>query len=439
VAVQQKYSYDLTYQLGILKLMARDPSFLKLHPDVVQPRFFILDTHMQVAQILLGFFKKHAESPSYDSMRKEMGDYFLSFNTRDETKQEIHRVVEQIYREEITNRDAIMQSVCYFAQSSSLRSAMKNVLDLIDQQGPLDEAEILVRKALAVGSRQTESWSFFEKIQGFRDRMIADRAYYPKFKIKTYFPSLDRATHGGIGAGQIWVVAARPKRGKSTLMVNLGASAIYQGKTVVHFSFGDMTKMDVMVKYAQRFSGMTAEQIMQGYDVESFCDKIVQAQPSACLEIIYDSPGVVGVPEMHATLGQLKVIRGINPDLVIVDYANKMKKPVQDNSYLSMSLIYDQLKALADDYECAILTGTQLRRKSGKDGDAGEGDTEEVAESYAQVADCDLMMFIHQTQSDEAQGNKATLNVSVNRRGEAVKVPVVFKKAIALFKETLGR
>ncbi len=439
MATSQKYSYDLNYQIGILKMMAQDPSFLKLYPDVIEPRFFVLDIHMQVAQILLGFFGKHGESPSYESARKEMADYFVAFNTSDEIKGEIHRTVEQVYREQIQNRDAIRDTVCYFAKSASLRGAMRDVLDIIDQHGALDEAESVVRKALTIGSRQTESWSFFDMVPGFRGRMLEDRMYSPKFKIQTPFPALNLATFGGMGPGQIWVVAARPKRGKSTLMVNLGAAALYQNKTVVHFSFGDMTKMDVMMKYAQRFSKMTVKQIMQGYDLQGFCQRVIQHNPESHLEILYDSPGVVGVPEMYAVLGQLKITKGVDPDLVIVDYANKMKKPKEDNSYLAMSIIYDQLKELGDAFECAVLTGTQLRRKSGPDANAGEGDEEQVAESYAQVADCDLMMFIHQRREEEAQGDKATLHVPIVRRGKAVDVPVFFKKDIALFKERITR
>lgn len=426
---QQKYSYGMDFQKSILNLMIQDKTFLETYPDVIHPRFFTLDVHMAIAQIVTNYWKKHREVPQESTIQVECGDYFVTYNTSEAKRQNILDVLDEIYHTQIQNRAAITDRVCHFARTQSVKDGIREVLDLIDQGDDLNNTLDIMRQSLAVGAPQAEYWSLFPEMRRFQQRLKEDQGYNYKNKIQTLLPKLDRATFGGIGAGQLWVIGAKPKGGKSTLLCNFGAAALLQSKIVIHFSFGDMNRFDVLLKYAQRLTGMTVESILANpTQVES---SILRMQkPGAAMYIQYESPGVMGVPELYAQLSLMRATSGVDPDLVIVDYANKMKMDDYNNTYRSMGRIYEGLKELGDAFDCGVLTGVQLKR----DADRDKGTPEGVADSWQQVADCDLMLFINQSEADEGQG-RAVLSVPIIRRGGSTSIPVLFNKTIARFKE----
>jgi hypothetical protein len=421
-----RYTYDYDYQVGILKLCVRDPTFLKTHPDVVQPNFFSVDNLMIVAQMILGFFEKSkGDIPSPESLRKAASDYFLQFNVVIEVQHSVMDLVNRLYTEELRNATSIRDSVCRFAQRQALRIGLRDVLRLLDKDEDLESAVEIVRRSALVGTRRREGWNFFREVHEIKDKLAQDANYNEVNKIPTGFSKIDEVTFGGIGVGQIWVVGAKPKGGKSTLMVNIGCSGIYTGKKIYHYSFGDMNKMDVLVKYAQCIANMTVQELFRSqFTVSHKVNQAVLSCPGAYLEIIYESPGVMSVEDVYSDLGYRRAQSGISPDLVIIDYANKMKQPLKESSYRSMSMIYGGLKELGDSFDCGVLTGAQLRR----DAKSGEGHAEDIAESWLQIADCDSFIVINQTEA-ENKASTARLSMPIVRRGRTVdRLDVAFIK-----------
>lgn len=421
----KRYTFDFEYQVDILKICVQDPNFMKSHPDVIEPRFFNLDHLMTVAQILVTFFNKHKEKPEYAIFVEAVAVYFAQFSVRPELQAVVRDLVERIYRELPRNKQAVIDSVCEFAQRQSIARGCGEVLDLLEKGGELGQASDIMRRASVVGMRQREGWNFFHEYPKLSDRLKDDKSYNPKNKIQTGFTKFDWASFGGIGSGQLWVIAAKPKGGKTTLMVNIAAHAIIQRRKVYHYSFGDMNKLDVMIKYVQCFTSLTVPQILVNRNYVSRCDSIIQSVPGAALEIIYESPGVMDNEKLYMDLAFRVAQTGISPDLVVVDYANKMKYPIPESSYRSMSLIYEGLKELGDAFDCGVMTGVQLRRDANKE----KGGPEDIAESWLQVADCDAMIIINQSDVEEA-AHKARLSMPIIRRGQSVaSLEVQFLKA----------
>lgn len=438
----RKYPYDFEYQVDILKVAVQDPAFLVHNPEVFQPQFFSLDHLMMVAQMVRAYYDKHREVPGYPALKHEASVYYAQFRVKDVVQIPVNDIIERVFREHPRNKVGVVNTIQDFARRQSISTGVREVLDLLEEGGEMDRVLEIMRSSTAVGTRQRTGWSFFQEIGNLRTRLQEDKDYNPANKINTGLRRIDRNTFGGIGPGQIWTVGAKPKGGKTTLMCNIGASAIYQGRKVYHYSFGDMNKTDVMVKYAQIFSNMTVEQLLQGGGAELRFQQIIDACPGAHLEIIYESPGVMGIEDLYADVGLRMARTGVKPDMIVIDYANKMKQPIPESSYRSMSRIYEGLKELGDSFNAGILTGVQLRRSAhGQKKQENEVGTEEdVAESWLQVADCDALILINQTAMQDEQ-HKATLTMPIVRRGKSItasgndRYEVFFYKDKARFKD----
>lgn len=431
-----KYPFDYHYQVDILKVSIQDPVFLSQHPGVVQPQYFSADNLMTVARLIIEFFEAYKEPPGLPAIRNAASNYFAKFKAEDAFVSNVHSVIDTIYSERPYNANAIKDTIRDFAQEQSVKGAVTEVLKLLEDRGNLAEATEIMRRASQVGTRQRESWSFREKIKDLRELLLNDPNYRPESKIKTAFSEIDIASNGGIGIGQIWTVAAKPKGGKTTLMTNIGVQALFQGKKVYHYSFGDMDKVDVMNKYAMCLSGMTQLDLVNDQVATIYAERALQGCQGAELEIIYESPGVMDVGDLYTDLSYRVSRTGISPDLVIVDYANKMRFKYGENSYRSMSIIYEGLKELGDAFSCGILTGVQIRRKKAQVTKGGEqknldSTPEDVAESWLQVADCDALIIINQTER-EVDRNMARLSMPIVRRGAKVSnYPISFRPDIA--------
>jgi len=447
--LSQKYPYAHEYQMDVLRLCVQDPSFLPTYEvDVIQARYFTLDSFNVVYKLIQQFFTSYHEIPSYAHLTQAASDYFVQYNMRVERQGTITDVVDRVYTEPLVNRQAVLDTICDFAQRQALIRSAKEIGDIAINGGDPDKAVEVIRKAATIGSRKRKSWSLFGKAGELTKILQTDASYNPKFKIPTGFPTVDKNTFGGIGVGQIFVVAAPPKTGKSTLMASVGVAAMAAGHNVFHYSFGDMNEVDVLMKYIMRLSNLTTEQIMLGHNYMSRVSRFKSNCRGADVVIRYDSPGKVGVNELYNSVGHEIAKSGRQPGLIIVDYANKMKFPILENSYRSMSMIYEGLKELGDAYECGVLTGVQIRR--GSSDTPGPGD---VADSYMQVADADAMFFIYRDgeennpyvqnsaadREDELNPNRQRrlfLSMPIVRRGfEIPRLPVTFRPAIAQMRE----
>jgi KaiC/GvpD/RAD55 family RecA-like ATPase len=52
---------------------------------------------------------------------------------------------------------------------------------------------------------------------------------------------LEKSIHGGVGAGNIGVIAARKGTGKTACLVHIATDQLFQGKHVIHVSFAGRT------------------------------------------------------------------------------------------------------------------------------------------------------------------------------------------------------
>lgn len=432
----QKYEYDYEYQVTILKVCVQDPSFLRRYPDVIQPRFFSVDVLATAAKLILDVYARDKEAPTYTVLSQQANQYYVQYRVREETQGAVNQLIYRLYHETPQqgfqlNIQSVTATVCDFARRKSISRGIQEVLTLLDKGSELDRVLEIMRNSVSVGSGRQIGWSFFDAATvGLREKILDSQDYNPDNKIQTGFSNIDQKTFGGIGAGHIWTVAAKPKVGKSTLMCNIAGNAIYQHKRVFHYSFGDMNKLDVTVKYAQFFTGLTLDQLTQSDGAEVRLQRLLNACPEAHLEIVYESPGKVTVEDLYADVGFRSAHLGFYPDLVVVDYANKMRQPLTDNTYRSMNIIYEGLKELGDAYGCGVLTGVQIRRTGTR-----EGSTEEdISDSWMQVADCDAMMILNVRENDHGV-EEHTISLPIVRRGRSLPAfPVHFFKEIARIK-----
>lgn len=124
--------------------------------------------------------------------------------------------------------------------------------------------------------------------------------------------------------------------------------------------------------------------------------------------------GMLTMPGLRAYLNQLEDQFQWSPDVVIIDYPDKMKVD-QQNLRLELNRLYVELRGLMDERNCAGVVVSQTNR-------SGENTRvitrRHLAEDYSKAQIADIVMTYNQTEA-ERQNNLARIYVDKNRDEEA--------------------
>ncbi len=216
--------------------------------------------------------------------------------------------------------------------------------------------------------------------------------------IETPFSKINnavRASHPdkGFHAGDVVVVAARPKDGKTSMLCSIGAHAALNGFNVIHMTSDfELSPSEVMLKYS--------DFLPNEVDGSLFSDTYRTLSPDL---VFFDVLGVVSRAAFQT-------------DMLIVD-------PIPR---ISTSLAFCALQRVGAALGCPVFTSTQLRRNGDFDsGSSKESSREGPGEApWATAAMATAVIEIHRPE-DLRMHNRAEVSVPVNRYGPSVSPFVV--------------
>lgn len=130
--------------------------------------------------------------------------------------------------DEIPNSQFIKDSSLDFCRKQVLKGAMMKSVKLI-KSSSFDEISKVIEDALKLGTDNNFGHDF---IKDFEERYTLTS----RDPVSTGFERVDEICKGGLGKSELGVVIAPTGAGKSMVLVHLGAQALKQGKTVVHYT-----------------------------------------------------------------------------------------------------------------------------------------------------------------------------------------------------------
>lgn len=419
---QTKYIFNAGYQQRVVSLLLRDPAFLSNYGDVVNPAFFDDPILTSITRIAVAFHQTHGVPPSKDSLLEEYRRFCNDFRVQEADRQRMLSAVDSVYGLDLLDGEAIAERVVEFGRRQGMRGAILQSIELMSKDGSdLEDISRMVQGALHIGTgTRSLGFDFFRNIGNLTKLATTSNAYDPRMQILTGFPGVDKATMGGPGIKQVWLVMAKSGVGKSTWCVNAAAAAVKQGYAVVYITIADLQEIDVAVRFAARFTGCTIEQVLR--------DDLLFQQRSAALakwqnylKIRYWPAGTCDVSMIRSYLSKLIAVDNIVPRVLVVDYPSKMKGVHNDSGsgYAGLGKISDGLNAIANDFNVLVYTPSQVNRWSPTGEDSYiTGDN--IQDSKIPYDNADGAISLNQTPAESvANPQKVRLWVDKVRRGRA--------------------
>ncbi|MDR1536002.1 MAG: hypothetical protein LBU64_13075 [Planctomycetota bacterium] len=251
-----------------------------------------------------------------------------------------------------------------------------------------------------------------------------DRIFESRRGLSTGLSSIDKYI-GGLCPGDLVVIGARPKKGKTSIMVTITALA---NVPTVFFSL-EMTALEIVRKLICITGRIPGREL---FNRRTEADTIKAELWKRPLRII-DTPGLnaVDIAARSYSIPNLK--------LVVVDYAQILGRlPGAKDSRESLVESVKGLKVLAKRLNCAVIIGSQLNRESeGKVTPAGLAESDELLRS----ADCVLLLdWKFEDAPPETPFVQTPVEVEVQavcRHGCGGKFPLLFYRGQGRFGEVV--
>ena len=393
--------FGKTFQENLTRLIIDDRSFSDQILEVLDINFFE-QKYLQVFNKLLKDYKdKYNVHPTRSILETVLR---TSLNEENEL---VQKQVRDFFaraiaaKEDVKDVDYIKEHSLDFCKKQKLKEAMLSCAELL-KSCKFEEIKLNLDKAMMLGMDNN-----------FGHEYIVD--FEERFKLKSRNPvttgwkEIDQLTQGGLGRGELGVVVAPTGAGKSMALVHLGSQAIKAGLNVVHYT---LELADTVV--GSRYDACLTQSPLNS--LHGLKDDIYE-------EITQLSGGLIikEYPTKSASTNTLRNHlermrkREMPIDMIIVDYGDLLR-PVsaQKEKRNELESIYEEMRAIAQEYECPIWTASQTNR-SGYNSDCISLDA--ISEAFNKCFVADFICTISRNAEQKAT-RTGNMFIAKNRNGE---------------------
>lgn len=249
--------------------------------------------------------------------------------------------------------------------------------------------------------------------------------------ISTGLRAFDRQTAGGIRPGELWVLGARPKMGKTALALAMARNMGERHGTL--FLSQEMPVLQLTMRHVASAGGVNLADLRapakMGDDVWGrVCDGVDRVR---VLNLAMDDQGALRLLDVRRKVMAVKRRSGL--DVVFVDYLQLMAGD-GENRNQELDRISNGLKAMALEFELGVVLLSQLSRKA--DERSGPPVMADLRDSGAIEAAADLIGMLHRgVVRNPTAENKchAQLEIVAQRNGPAGTVHLWFDGELQRF------
>ena len=388
--------YGTNFQSKMLTSLITDVKYTKTILDILEINYFDSDSNKFLIKSIKDYFKKYKTTPTMEALKVIVDDV-----DNDVLKTSIVDSLRGAWQHrESPDLDFVKEKSLEFCKNQVVKNAIMESVELLENQ-QYDDIKRIIDDAMKAG---VETDIGHEYITGLEERLTKQS----RECLPTKWDSINELMDGGLAGGELGVIVAPAGIGKSWTLQALGAEAVAKGKTVVHYTL-ELNAQYVGLRYDTIVSGQPTG------NLQYYKDEVQQKISKLKGELIikYYPTRTASVNTLAAHLQQVEM-RGLKPDLVIVDYADIMKSTQHfSEKRHQLGHIYEELRGMAGEFNIPVWTASQANRSALEEDVIG---AEKVSEDYSKVMTADFVMSMSRKVEDKI-ANTGRFHVIKNRFG----------------------
>ena len=345
------------------------------------------------------YVEKYKEPPSKEALK-------LAIDKRkdltEDAYMEIQQTVDELQANENTSQEFLLDETEKFCQDKDLYNAIRQSILILDgQDGDNDKGNIpkLLADSLGISFDTSVGHDF---LNDFDDRY--EHYHKKEERIPFDIDIMNKITKGGLPRKSMTVLLATTGGGKSLLKCHMAANHLMYGKNVLYITMEmaeeeigrriDANIMDITIDEVAECPRDVYEKRMNRYRDKTTGKLVIKEYPT----------GSVHSGHFRHLLNELKLKKNFEPDVIFLDYLNicassRVKGNAASNSYNLVKSIAEEVRGLAMEYNCAVVTSSQFNRDGYGNSDVDLTNTSESM-GITHTADC-ILGLVTSEQLDE--------------------------------------
>jgi hypothetical protein len=343
--------------------------------------------HSPVVKFIKAYFMKYDKVPNPSVIQVKLANHI---NIDDETKKLIRQLfvdIDNTAFNPIEEGDWLYDETKVYITREALKYTMVESPNLIKKATTLEEIQSV---ALNMAGSVSLTWDddlgmeYLEEIEERYDRLSDEDVL-----VATGITKLDNAIGGGIRPRSLFLAGGQSGVGKTLILGNFAMHAMSKGKNVVYISL-EIDK-DTMAK---RIDSVFIEE-----SILSLVPKRKEMIEKIKKKHSDNNCGRLFIKEFPASdtcakdlgiyLEKLKTLKQFVPELIVVDYVGLMRpndKMMARSTYERGKYVSEELRGLAFEYNCPLVSAVQTGRQSYGQKNVGMEDTSDSI-AIVQTAD----------------------------------------------------
>lgn len=396
----KKFQYDNQFLDKLIVSMLVDKSFLFKAISLQIDKYIDSEPHEWFSKLIIQFYLEYKTIPSLQVIK-----FKIQQTAQPLLKQSISKTfVGMMDNFEDGNLDFIKDQSIKFCRFQQLKQAIGKSIDLLQMDDDYQKIYDVINQTRYKG---LENNMGSEYVDSYQERHVHS---VEKF-IQTPWQVVNNAMGGGLKNKKFGVVLAPPGTGKSWFLVNLAAQALRREKNVVYYTL-EMDQDEIGLRMDSLLLGESQEYFNSKANVQK--GKQIIEKYHGFLRIKEYLPNKTKLIEIENHIKQLHLYQNFKPDLVIIDYADILKKQGKSNNmYSEYGDVYTAIKTMCKQFDVPIWTGSQGNRSS-IESEVVLGDG--AAHSMGKLQIADFLISISRTHQDKVS-DTARFAVVKNRGG----------------------
>ncbi|MGI4811791.1 MAG: DnaB-like helicase C-terminal domain-containing protein [Janthinobacterium lividum] len=360
------------FQQNLLSFICRDRNFLKKCGSLLQPKDFKpnrdeTDERLIIATIALDFWRKHSQ-PVGGMLRVYISEYITQKNVDDKRKKLIAKLVDNIQNgERLVAVEAMEDRVIAYLRTKKMKDSIEKLITK-QEEGELDDKtfiEICKEVLEFSGNKKRTVSSYLEKdqVENRISRREVNAKQSSKKRPMLFLEGFDTKSPG-IGRGDLGVILAPYKKGKSLFLAHIADAYAKQNLNVLYITLED-PKDEVEDRMDAALAYMPINRLAELPNKFRKRFKKFAARIQGHIRIVDCTDVDTSVEDIEQIWENLRD-QGWTADAIIVDYDDEIKSPRAHKGESArrheFADIYRALRKLAARRDVFLWTAAQTRK-----------------------------------------------------------------------------
>lgn len=361
----------------ILSNLIYNEEFCRKVFPYIKEEYFDENSYKRIFSTFSEYVNVYKEPPSIEALKISI-DKRTDLN--EQSYKDINEVIDQFQIDEKTNPDWLISETERFCQDKDLYNSIRKAILILDgQDKEYDKGAIpkLLSESLGISFDTHIGHDFLEDFDARFD-------YYHRKEERLPFDIelMNKITKGGLPRKSMTVLLATTGGGKSLVKCHMAASNLLFGKNVLYITM-ELAEEEVSRRIDANILDVTLDELMDmPKDVYEKKINRIKGKTTGKLIVKEYPTGSAHTGHFRHMLNELRLKKNFVPDVIFVDYLNicasaRVKGAAAGNSYTLVKSIAEEVRGLAMEFDCAIVTSSQFNRSGYDNSDVDLTNTSE--------------------------------------------------------------